>query len=323
MNDTVTLISNKLRAIVPFDTCIIFIVDDRSGKAIAMHVVGDHAELFERRRISIGDGITGWVVANSRSMCNSSPELDLVGLSDEIAKHYRSVLVSPLIREDGAFGAITLYSKGRTSYTTEHVRLLESVAQHAASALNNAITFEKTKESALTDPLTELPNARGFYMMLEQRLAECQRLNREPLALISMDVDDFKKINDQWGHAIGDRLLASVARVIRKELRQMDILSRYAGDEFVAIMPMASRSMAESIAERIRKAVMDHSFSVRTGKSVTVAISTGIASFPDDGETTEELLTAAARNMQQHKHMRKNLHNLATMPTSARIDHYT
>jgi diguanylate cyclase (GGDEF)-like protein/putative nucleotidyltransferase with HDIG domain len=323
MNDTVTLISNKLRAIVPFDTCIIFIVDDRSGKAIAMHVVGDHGELFERRRISIGDGITGWVIANGRSMCNSSPELDLVGLSDEITKNYRSVLVSPLIREDGAFGAITLYSKGRTSYTAEHVRLLESVAQHAASALNNAITFEKTKESALTDPLTELPNARGFYMMLEQRLAECQRLNREPLSLISMDVDDFKKINDQWGHAIGDRLLASVARVIRKELRQMDILSRYAGDEFVAIMPMASHSMAESIAERIRVAVSAHSFSVRTGKSVSVAISTGIACFPDDGETTESLLTSAARNMQQDKHTRKNLHNLSTMPTPARIDHYT
>ncbi|MDX6288652.1 MAG: hypothetical protein QOH42_451, partial [Blastocatellia bacterium] len=75
MNDTVTLISNKLRAIVPFDTCIIFIVDDRLGKAIAMHVVGDHADLFSARRISVGDGITGWVIANARSMCNSSPEL--------------------------------------------------------------------------------------------------------------------------------------------------------------------------------------------------------------------------------------------------------
>lgn len=206
MNDTVTLISNKLRAIVPFDTCIIFVVDDRSGKAEAIHAGGDHADLFERRRMSVGDGVTGWVIANCRSMCNSSPELDLVGLPDEVAKSYRGVLVSPLIREDGAFGAITLYSKGRTSYSAEHVRLLESVAQHAASALNNAITFEKTKESALTDPLTDLPNARGFYMMLEQRLAECQRLNRESLALISMDLDDFKKINDQWGHAIGDRL---------------------------------------------------------------------------------------------------------------------
>jgi diguanylate cyclase (GGDEF)-like protein len=316
-------VSNKLRAIVPFDTCIIFVVDDRSGKAIAMHVVGDHADLFGARRISVGDGITGWVIANARSMCNSSPELDLVGLPDDIARSFRGVLVSPLIREDGAFGAITLYSKGRTSYTTEHVRLLESVAQHAASALNNAITFEKTKESALTDPLTELPNARGFYMMLEQRLAECQRMNRESLSLISMDVDDFKKINDQWGHAIGDRLLASIARVIRKELRQMDILCRYAGDEFVAIMPMASQSMSETVAERIRKAVTEHRFSVRTGKTVEVSISTGIACFPENGESTEELLTTAARNMQRDKHTRKNLISLSTMPTPARIDHYT
>jgi diguanylate cyclase (GGDEF)-like protein/putative nucleotidyltransferase with HDIG domain len=323
MNDTVTLVSNKLRAIVPFDTCIIFVVDDRSGKAIAIHVVGDHSDLFSLRRISVGDGITGWVIANARSMCNSSPELDLVGLPDDIARSFRGVLVSPLIREDGAFGAITLYSKGRTSYTTEHVRLLESVAQHAASALNNAITFEKTKESALTDPLTELPNARGFYMMLEQRLAECQRMNRESLSLISMDVDDFKQINDQWGHALGDRLLASIARVIRKELRQMDILCRYAGDEFVAIMPMASQSMSETVAERIRKAVSDHKFSVRTGKTVVVSISTGIACFPENGETTEELLTVAARNMQRDKHTRKNLISLSTMPTPARMDHYT
>jgi diguanylate cyclase (GGDEF)-like protein/putative nucleotidyltransferase with HDIG domain len=323
MKDTVTLISNKLRAIVPFDTCIIFIVDDLSGKAIAMHVSGDNAEHFERRRMSVGDGITGWVIANARSMCNSSPELDLVGLPDDVVRNYRGVLVSPLIREDGAFGAITLYSKSRTSYTTEHVRLLESVAQHAASALNNAITFEKTKESALIDALTGLPNARGFYMVVEQRLAECQRMSRESLALISMDIDDFKIINDQWGHALGDRLLASVAHVIRKEMRQMDILSRYAGDEFVAIMPMASTTMAETVAERIRKAVAAHEFPVRTGKMVGVTISTGFSCFPADGETTEELLTAAARNMQHEKNARKNLVNLTTMPVPSRVDHYT
>jgi len=323
MNDTVTLIATKLQAIVPFDTCAIFIVDDRLGKAVAVHAVGEHIDLFNRRRINIGDGITGWVIANARSMCNSSPELDMVGIPEEVVKSYRGVLVAPLIREDGAFGAITLYSKGRTSYTTEHVRLLESVAQHAASALNNALTFERTKESALTDPLTELPNARGFYMMLEQRLAECQRMGRESLALISMDIDDFKQVNDQWGHAIGDRLLANVGRVIRKELRQMDILSRYAGDEFVAIMPMASQAMAEAAAARIRNAINQLKFSVRTGKAVEVDMSAGIACFPSDGETTEELLTAAARNMQEDKHARKNLLSMATMPTPTRMDQYT
>jgi diguanylate cyclase (GGDEF)-like protein len=316
LNDTVNLISNKLRAIVPFDTCIIFIVDDKSGKAVSAHVAGEHADVFGHRRMNVGDGITGWVIANARSMCNASPELDLVGVSEDVSRTYRGVLVSPLLREDGAFGAITLYSKSRTSYTTEHVRLLESVCQHASSALNNALTFEKTKESALIDPLTELPNARGFYMMLEQRIAECQRMANESLAVVSMDVDDFKAINDQYGHAMGDRVLASVAAVIRKELRQMDILTRYAGDEFVAIMPMASSHMAVAVGERIRNAVEAQKFAVRAGKVVQLGISMGIACFPDEGETTEELLTAAARKMQSNKHSRKTVITLANTPVT-------
>jgi diguanylate cyclase (GGDEF)-like protein/putative nucleotidyltransferase with HDIG domain len=316
LNDTVTLISNKLKAIVPFDTCLIFVVDEKSGKAIAAHVAGEHADVFSKRRITVGDGITGWVIANGRSMCNGSPELDLVGVDEDIAKAYRGVLVSPLLREDGTFGAISLYSKSRTSYTTEHVRLLESVCQHAASALNNAMTFEKTKESALVDPLTELPNARGFYMMLEQRIAECQRMSNESLAVVSMDIDNFKEINDQYGHAIGDRVLAAVAAVIRKELRQMDILTRYAGDEFVAIMPMASSHMAAAVGERIRNAVEAQTFTVRAGKIVQLGVSMGVACFPDEGETTEELLTAAARRMQSDKHSRKTVIRLANSPVT-------
>ncbi|HEX5889001.1 MAG TPA: diguanylate cyclase [Pyrinomonadaceae bacterium] len=311
LSDTVTLVANKLKSIVPFDSCVIFLVDERTGKAVAAHAVGEEAELFSSRRITVGDGITGWVIANGRSMCNASPELDMVGISDQIAKRFRGVLVSPLLREDGAFGAISLYSQSRTSYTTEHVRLLESVCQHASSALNNALTYEKTRESALVDPLTELPNARGFYMMLEQRIAECQRMNRESLAVLSMDIDDFKVINDQYGHSIGDRLLASVAGVVRRELRQMDILTRYAGDEFVAIMPMASSKMAASIADRVRNAVEEQLFSVRNGTMIGLGVSIGVACFPEDGETSEELLTAAARRMQRDKHSRKTILTVA------------
>ena len=317
LSDTVTLIANKLRAIVPFDTCVIYLVDDPSGKAIAAHVVGEEIEVFKRRRINIGDGITGWVIANSRSMCNASPDLDLIGIPEEVVKRFRGVLVSPLLKEDGAFGAISLYSQSRTSYTTEHVRLLESVCQHASSALNNALTYERTRESALVDPLTELPNARGFYMMMEQRIAECQRMNREPLAVVCMDIDDFKIVNDQYGHSIGDRLLASVAGVVRRELRQMDILTRYAGDEFVAIMPMASSKMAVSISERMRNAVEEQLFSVRTGTMIGLGVSLGVACFPDDGETSEELLTAAARRMQQDKNARKTVLTVAGAGLSA------
>ncbi|MGI8567370.1 MAG: diguanylate cyclase [Pyrinomonadaceae bacterium] len=305
LQDTVTLVSSKLRAIVPFDTCIISIVEEKTCKALAAHVAGEHREVFSRRRITIGEGITGWVIANSRSMCNTSPELDLVGVPEKIVKTIRGVLVSPLIREDGAFGAITLYSTTRDSYTTEHVRLLESVAMHASSALKNALMFEKTKESALTDALTCLPNARAFHLSLEQRLAECQRLNREPLTVLSMDIDDFQSINNQHGHGVGDRMLASVAQVIKDQLRQMDVLARYAGDEFVAIMPMASKEVAALIAERVRASVESHRFSVRTGRTTQLGISIGIACFPGDGETAESLLTHADRQMQRDKHARK------------------
>ena len=317
LSDTVTLVANKLRAIVPFDTCVIYLVDDPSGKAIAAHVLGEEVEVFKRRRINIGDGITGWVIANSRSMCNASPDLDLIGIPDEIVKRFRGVLVSPLLREDGAFGAIAVYSQSRTSYSTEHVRLLESVCQHASSALNNALTYEKTRDSALIDPLTELPNARGFYMMLEQRLAECQRMKKEPVAVVCMDIDDFKVINDKYGHSIGDRLLASVAGVVRRELRQMDILTRYAGDEFVAIMPMASTKMAASISERMRNAVEEQLFTVRTGTVVGLGVSLGVACFPDDGETSEELLSAAGRRMQNDKNSRKAILTVASAGVSS------
>ncbi|HYP01693.1 MAG TPA: diguanylate cyclase, partial [Pyrinomonadaceae bacterium] len=305
LQDTVTLVASKLRSIVPFDTCIIYLVDDRSGKAIAAHASGEHAEAFTRRRITVGEGISGWVIANARSMCNTPPELDLVGIPEEISANIRGVLVSPLIREDGAFGAITVYSKTRASYTTEHVRLLESVSQHASIALNNAMTFEKTKESALTDPLTDLPNARSFHLALEQRVAECQRLNREPLSVLSMDLDNFKQINDTHGHAVGDRMLASVAAIIKKQFRQMDVLARYAGDEFVAIMPMASGDVAEMVAERIRAAVESHEFTIRTGRTTRIGISIGIACFPSDGESSEALLSQAGHNMQQDKHGRR------------------
>ncbi len=306
LQDTVTLVSNKLSAIVPSDTCIIFLIDDKTGKALPAHVVGEHASIFSQRRVNLGDGITGWAIANGRTMCSSSPELDLVGVPEEISRHTKQVLVAPLMREDGAFGAITLYSKNRHPYTTENVRLLESVAQHASSALNNALTFEKTKESALIDPLTELPNARAFYMSLEQRIAECQRLkNHEPMTVISMDLDGFKHVNDTYGHATGDRLLASVAAIIKKQLRQMDILARYAGDEFIAILPMASGNMAVIIAERISAALKAHQFTVRTGRTVEVGVSIGIACYPGDGETAAELLTIADRNMQHDKHARK------------------
>jgi diguanylate cyclase (GGDEF)-like protein len=305
LQDTAALVAARLRAIVPFDTCVIFAVEEKAGQAAPVQAAGESAEFFAHRRVQVGEGITGWVIANARPMCAAHPELDMRGVPAEIASRVRGVLSAPLVREDGAFGAITLYSKDDSAYTAEQLRLLESVCLHASSALGNALTHERTKESALTDPVTELPNARALRLLLDQRVAECQRTRREPLALLSIDVDDFHLINEELGHGVGDRLLASVAGVIRGQLRQMDMLARYAGDEFVAVLPSASEAEAAAVAERVRAAVGSHKFHVKTGRAVQVSVSVGTGCHPAAGETADDLLLAATQDMQRNKHARK------------------
>ena len=322
LQDTAALVAGKLRAIVPFDACVVFVVDEKTGRAEPVFAAGEQAEFFEGRAVQVGEGITGWVIANARSMASASPELELAGAPAEVVSRIRCVLSSPLVREEGSFGAITLFSSAPGAYAGEQARLLESVCLHASGALSNALMHERTKESALTDPLTELPNARALHLVLEQRVAECQRADREPFAVLCMDVDDFREVNERFGHGVGDRLLAAVAGVCKGQLRQMDVLARYEGDEFVAVMPTATADVVAVVAERVRAAVEAQRFAVRTGRAVRVGLSVGAACFPADGETAGELLHAAARDMQRNKHARKPIPGAAPHDAVVPIDSY-
>jgi len=299
--DTAALIVAKLRAIVPFDACAIYVLDDKTAKAAPVLAAGEWDEFFSAREVLMGAGITGWVLANARAMYQTPPELETAGAPAEVAAQVRDVVSSPLLREDGAFGAITLYSKRAAAYTAEHLRLLETVCLHTSGALNNALTYERTRESALTDHLTGLPNARALHLTLEHRLAECRRYEHETVAVLSIDVDDFKSLNEQFGHGVGDRVLAALAKVIRGQLRQMDMLARHAGDEFLAVMPGASLQVASAVAERVRSAVESQHFNVKTGRQVRLTVSVGTAGHPGDGETADELIRAAALNMRREK----------------------
>jgi diguanylate cyclase (GGDEF)-like protein len=241
-------------------------------------------------------------------MCNTPPELELAGAPPEVASEVADVISSPLVREDGAFGAVTLYSKTAGAYSEEHLRLLETVCLHTSAALANALAHERTRESALTDHLTGLPNARALRLMLEHRLAECRRYEGEVVSVLSIDVDDFAAVNEQFGHGVGDRLLASVAAVVKSQFRQMDMLARFTGDEFLAVMPGASAQVAAAVAERVRAAVESHEFNVKTGRSARVTVSVGAGCYPDGGETADDLLSAATRDMQRKSLARRHAH---------------
>jgi diguanylate cyclase (GGDEF)-like protein/putative nucleotidyltransferase with HDIG domain len=313
LQDTAALVASRLGSIVPFDACVFFVADERSGMAEPVYATGEQTEFYSSRRIPAGEGITGWVIANARTMSDAAPDLDTAGMPEEIASRVGSVLSSPLVREDGAFGAVTLYASKPGAYTHEHARLLESVCLHVSGALGNAVTFERTKQSALTDTLTALPNARALRLVLEQRLAECRRQGNEPVAVLSIDLDDFKKINEEFGHGVGDRLLASVADVIKEQFRQMDMLARYSGDEFVAVMPGAGADAASLVMERVRAAIESYSFPFKTGRALRVAVTIGASCHPSDGETADELLLAATQAMRRNKGTRRGTTHAATV----------
>ena len=321
LRDTAALVTAKLRQIVHFDACVVFVLDDRTGRAEAAFAAGEREEFFGARAVAVGEGLTGWVIANARSMREDDAALDLAGAPAEVVAEYRSVLSSPLVREDGAFGAITLYSKS-APYTTESVRLLETVCLHASSAVNNSLVHERTKETALTDALTGLPNARAIGLALEQRLAECRRTGREPVAVLCLDLDGFKRVNELHGYGVGDRLLAAVATLVRNQLRQMDSLSRYSGDQFVAVMPTATAEVASFVAERIRSAVEAEQFAVRTGLTIRLGVSVGVGCYPADGETADEIILAATSDMSRRKQAGRSAHAQQGAGLAAGLDNF-
>lgn len=306
INDTLTILTEKLRNIVPYDSCVFYLNDKKNSKVVPAHVSGEHAEELSHNELKSGEGLTGWALANTTAINSEIPKLDFYDVKDEVAEGFKSALSVPLKNKDTVFGALTLYREERNAYTSEHVRLLEIVSLHAASAIYNAIVYEKNRETALFDTLTGVPNSRALYLTLDQRLAECYRQeDKGQLSIINLDVDNFKLINEKYGHTAGDKLLIEVAQLIKEQLRAMDFLARYSGDEFIAVLPQATSEMANAVGERIKTVIEKHKLNFETKESFEVHISIGVSSYPSDGESSFELLSAANRKMYRQKQVRK------------------
>jgi diguanylate cyclase (GGDEF)-like protein len=185
------------------------------------------------------------------------------------------------------------------------MRLLETVTRLASDALFNAMHHAEAESNALTDPLTGLPNARCMYLRFEQEAARARRTNR-PFQVIMLDLDEFKQVNDTYGHRIGDKMLHEIAHILQGQLREYDFLSRYAGDEFVAIVQDLVGSQVEELCERIESAVSKFSLHVRAEHSARVGISVGAATFGIDGETLDQLLITADQAMYSAKSNHKS-----------------
>ena len=206
----------------------------------------------------------------------------------------------PLFKDDTLIGALSVYSTELEQYSNDHMRLLETVTTLASDALANAMQHAEAESHALTDLLTGLPNARALALRFEEEAARARRLDRS-FQVVMLDLDEFKKVNDNYGHKFGDKMLREVAGIIQGQLREYDFLARYAGDEFVALVQDVVGIQVEELCMRIESVVSQFSMSPGSNRHARVGISIGFATFGNDGETLDQLLVAADDQMYRMK----------------------
>jgi diguanylate cyclase (GGDEF)-like protein len=203
------------------------------------------------------------------------------------------MVVAPLRHESRVIGAISAQSY-RSAYDQDHLEFLSAVASQAAIAIENAQLYQRTEEIALTDHMTGLGNSRRFEATLAQ-MVERADPDSHPLALLMIDSDSLKRINDQYGHRAGDAHILQLARAISGNVRAGDVACRYAGDEFVVLLPDTPLTAAERVGERIRMAVAE-GFTWEDGTMIPTSVSVGVASFMH-GMSMDDLFSRADQAM--------------------------
>jgi diguanylate cyclase (GGDEF)-like protein len=183
--------------------------------------------------------------------------------------------------------------------------MLLTLVEPCAIAIENAILFQKTEQLTITDDLTRLFNSRYLNVYIGREIKRCKR-HGIPLSVIFLDLDGFKRVNDQYGHLAGSRTLSEVGGILAQAVRESDILARYGGDEFVVVLPETPPSGAMVIAERIRRAIETHCFLEAQGLQARISASFGIAAYPDHALTPEGLIQKADQAMYRVKERNKN-----------------
>jgi diguanylate cyclase (GGDEF)-like protein/putative nucleotidyltransferase with HDIG domain len=302
VRNTVEVLVDKVGHVVPFDTCAVYIYDELKGHATTAHVAGRNAKVLAARCIAPGEGVTGFALANRSPINQLHPSLDFAGL--QLEREYRSMASLPLFKDDMLLGALSVYSADLEQYTDDHMRLLETVTRLASDALSNAMHHAEAESNALTDPLTGLPNARHIALRFDEEASRARRTGR-PFQVVMLDLDDFKLVNDTFGHKVGDKMLREMGRIIQTQLREYDFLARYAGDEFVAIVQELIGTQVEDLRSRIETTVSEFSLHLRGRGQARVGISVGTATYGVEGETLDQLLVAADQAMYRAKSSHK------------------
>ncbi|HKE31040.1 MAG TPA: HD domain-containing phosphohydrolase [Candidatus Angelobacter sp.] len=308
LSETLSVLSVRLKRLVPYDAIATFIL--RGEELVPEFVSGDNFRLLASLRIPIGQGVSGWVAQNRKALVNGPPSSE-PGYVNDSSKYspLRSAISVPLEGLQGVIGVLTLYHSDRDAYSADHRRILLAISSKVALSVENALAFQQAENSATTDYLTELPNARSLFLHLDRELARCRRLN-SALTVMVCDLDGFKQINDRFGHLEGNRILRHFAKSLQGSCREYDYVARMGGDEFVLVAPGLSSSAAQI------RGICLNELANMAGREICgedlLSVSVGCAFYPDDGADAERLLAEADRRMYIQKQQQgKTLSSLA------------
>jgi diguanylate cyclase (GGDEF)-like protein len=212
----------------------------------------------------------------------------------DLIKHekFRAYAVFALPSPQGSLGALSLYWDEPRVISSEEITVAELFAERAGALLHNARLYEQASEESLTDLLTGLPNRRALDQRLEDESRQADRYNRH-YALLMIDLDGFKKINDTYGHPIGDSVLQQVTAALHRAVRSTDFISRYGGDEFAVILPESGLEKAIFVAEKLKATLSTTRLHLPNGKEDFLSASIGIAICPIDAYEHKKLLFLA------------------------------
>jgi diguanylate cyclase (GGDEF)-like protein len=216
----------------------------------------------------------------------------------------RSLVMLPLVASGETIGLVELFGRELIALDEERLSLVRTIANEASMALENARLYGEARALADRDPLTGFFNHRSLHERFGQEAVRARRGHR-PLSLLMLDLDDFKLVNDTFGHLLGDEVLRWTAETIRRTLRASDIPARYGGDEFAVLLPEAGHDEATQTAERITAAFASTTFCHDGRLNVPIGVSIGVATFPADGRTAAELIAVADAGLYRVKRSRR------------------
>lgn len=281
-------IAELICQLIDAKACSVMLLDAPRKRLLAKAAYGLRTERMHSLSFRVGEGVAGWVVERGESalipdVTQDARFVTLAGNQTPIA----SMLCVPLLARNDRVGVVTATSERPGAFDANHLELVRFIARTIALDIENV----RLHRVAVTDPLTGAYNREFLVQRLPQEIEAALERDRT-LSVAMVDVDHFKAVNDQHGHGVGDTVLAEVARRLRGAIRAGDILVRYGGEEFLAVLPKADAGRAWEVGERMRQRVCERAFDVGDGLALLLRISVGIAQWRI-GETMPDLIERA------------------------------